>query len=167
MGARLIVPARHATQAGGIDALASIPGLHKGLKIPAQLSLFESVSQECSTYVSENEKTMNEFTVHSWQSPCPCKIQIPNSIERQICPTQKINSWPRIHSFLLHYLADFGKDRLSAKCISCRLSCSIICGRVPPVLPTPSKIFPLDHPKNFFTTPLKTLKCALNMESFV
>ncbi len=32
---RVVVPARQATQAGGIDTLESIPGLHKSLKIPA------------------------------------------------------------------------------------------------------------------------------------
>ncbi len=32
----VIVPARQATQAGGIHSLESIPGLHKRLKIPDQ-----------------------------------------------------------------------------------------------------------------------------------
>jgi hypothetical protein len=34
---RVIVPARHATWAGGIHSLESIPGPHKHLKIRAQL----------------------------------------------------------------------------------------------------------------------------------
>ncbi len=40
---RVIVPARLATLAGGIDAFESIPGLHKRLKIRAQERLAESI----------------------------------------------------------------------------------------------------------------------------
>jgi hypothetical protein len=36
---RVIVPARRATLSSGIDSLESIPGLHKRLKIRAQLIL--------------------------------------------------------------------------------------------------------------------------------
>ncbi len=33
---RVVVPARQATKAGGVDSLESIPGLLKSLKIPSQ-----------------------------------------------------------------------------------------------------------------------------------
>jgi hypothetical protein len=41
---RVIVPARQATYAGGIDTLGLIPGLHKRLKIRAQVKAWTGIT---------------------------------------------------------------------------------------------------------------------------
>jgi hypothetical protein len=54
----VIVPARQATKAGGIDSLKSIPGLHKGLKVRA-------LSPSVNVYGAQESILRNRFLQYS------------------------------------------------------------------------------------------------------
>jgi hypothetical protein len=71
---RVIVPARQATQAGGIDSLESIPGLHKRLQIwPLVISFFPLLFSKRNRKGGTKDRP---GCVHVFKFLLDCSVQI-------------------------------------------------------------------------------------------